>query len=172
MSRSAQEGLAAFDALPRDDAERLLRSCCSSPAWAAAVAGRRPFGTPAELYAAAETELFTLSERDVDDALAGHPRIGERPVGREGEQSRREQSGVDGARAATLAAISEGNRDYEQRFGHVYLVCATGRSAEELLAILQDRLANDPATERRVLREELAEINRIRLGRLLEEGGS
>jgi 2-oxo-4-hydroxy-4-carboxy-5-ureidoimidazoline decarboxylase len=71
---------------------------------------------------------------------------------------------------ATLAALAEGNREYEARFGHVYLVCASGRSGEELLAVLRSRLGNDPATERRVVRAELGKINRLRLERLAETG--
>jgi 2-oxo-4-hydroxy-4-carboxy-5-ureidoimidazoline decarboxylase len=162
-------GLTAFNALPADAAEHLLRSCCSSPVWAEGVASRRPFAKAADLFEAADDELAALGEGDVDEALSGHPRIGERPQGAGGAQSRREQSGVDGAQEETLAAIAEGNRAYERRFGHVYLVCATGRSADELLEVLCRRLDNPPETERRVLREELAKINRIRLGRMLGE---
>ena len=171
MGRPAPDALAALNALPRQDVETLLRSCCASPVWAAALAARRPYRSADELLAAAEAELVALGDRDLDDALAGHPRIGERPQGPGGEQSRREQSGVSDAAAGTLAAIAEGNRAYERRFGHVYLVCATGRSAEELLAILRGRLGNDPQEERQVVRQELGKINRIRLGRLLEEVG-
>lgn len=163
-------GLSAFNALPAVEAEGFLRACCSSHIWAEGVASRRPFAGAADLFEAADAEVAALGEDDVDEALAGHPRIGERPQGAGGAQSRREQSGVEGAQEATLAAIAEGNRAYESRFGHVYLVCATGRSADELLAILRQRLGNPPATERLVLRQELAKINRVRLGRMLEEG--
>ncbi len=163
-------GLRAFNGMPSDEAERHLRSACSSPAWAEAVAGRRPFSSAGDLFGAADAELAALSEGEVDAALAGHPRIGERPQGAGGVQSRREQSGVEGAHEATLAAIAGGNQEYESRFGHVYLVCATGKSADELLRILRDRLGNPPATERRVLRQELSKINRIRLARMLGEG--
>ena len=163
------EGVGSFNALPPDEAERLLHACCSSPAWAKAVASRRPFLSAGDLFEAADAELAALSEAEVNAALGGHPRIGERPQGAGGAQSRREQSRVEGADESTLAAIAEGNRAYESRFGHVYLVCATGRSAEELLAVLRDRLGNSPETERQVLRQELAKINRIRLGRMLGE---
>ncbi len=164
------DGLERLNALDRADAEAALLACCSSPAWATAVAGRRPFADAAALFAAADAALEALGEDDVDEALAGHPRIGEREPGPGGRQSRREQSGVEGAQVRTLEAIAEGNRAYENRFGHVYLVRATGRSADELLEILRGRLDNDPATERRIVRQELAAINRIRLTRLLEVG--
>jgi len=113
---------------------------------------------------AADRALAVLSEGDVDDALAGHPRIGERG----GATSRREQSDVRGEE--TLAALAQLNRTYEERFGHVYLVAASGRTGEELLDVLRSRLLNDRETERRVVREELGTINRLRLTRLVEEG--
>lgn len=100
----------------------------------------------------------------MDLALDGHPRIGDRP---DNPSSQREQAAVQSAGSDVLTILAERNREYEARFGHVYLVCATGRSAKDLLAILEERLGNDPETERRVLRVELAKINRIRLRRML-----
>ncbi len=152
VTGSTGPGLARLNAMPREEAEATLGACCSSRAWASAVSGRRPFSDPGELYAAADAEMAALGEQDVDEALAGHPRIGERKAGPEGDQSRREQAGVQDAEAETLAAIADGNREYEDRFGHVYLVCATGRSADELLEILRDRLHHDAATERQIVR--------------------
>jgi 2-oxo-4-hydroxy-4-carboxy-5-ureidoimidazoline decarboxylase len=108
-----------------------------------------------------------LAPADLEQALAGHPRIGERRG--TDDRSRREQAGVHGADPATIQALADGNQAYERRFGHIYLVCATGRSAGELLALLRERLGNDPATEWGVVRGELANINRIRLAQLLEE---
>ncbi|WP_338073873.1 2-oxo-4-hydroxy-4-carboxy-5-ureidoimidazoline decarboxylase [Kineococcus siccus] len=150
-----------------DDAafRALLLSCCDAPAWAGRVLARRPFDGPDALLAVAAEELAATSEDDVDTALAAHPRIGERPTG---AASRREQSAALAADAGVLAELAAGNAAYEARFGHVYLVCASGRSAEELLAVLRSRLGNDPATERRVLRAELAAITRLRLRRALE----
>jgi 2-oxo-4-hydroxy-4-carboxy-5-ureidoimidazoline decarboxylase len=107
-----------------------------------------------------------LAPAGLEQALAGHPRIGERH-GADG-RSRREQAGVHGADPATIRALADGNEEYERRFGHIYLVCATGRSAGELLALLRERLSNDPGTEWEVVRRELAKINRIRLTRLLD----
>lgn len=153
-----------LDTVEVERCEELLRSCCDAPAWAARVAARRPFGTPAALQAAAAEELAATSEADVDVALAAHPRIGERS---ESATSRREQSGALSAGDELLQALAEGNRRYEEKFGHVYLVFASGRSAEELLAILNSRLDNDAATERVVLRRELAAITELRLSRLV-----
>ena len=153
------------NALPVQEAERLLSTVCSSPAWARTVASGRPYASVEALLAAADEALAALPEQEVDAALAGHPRIGERTA--HGSLSRREQAGLAGMSTSTERALAEGNRTYEERFGHVYLVCATGRSGPELLALLRDRLGNDPAQERRVLREELRKINRIRLSGLL-----
>lgn len=150
-----------------DDAafRAVLLSCCDAPAWAERVLARRPFADPDALLVAAGEELAATSEADVDTALAAHPRIGERPAG---AASQREQSAALAADAGVLAELAAGNAEYEARFGHVYLVCASGRSAEELLAVLRSRLGNDPATERRVLRTELAAITRLRLRRALD----
>ncbi len=163
-------GLAGFNTLPADRAEEALLACCSSRRWARAVAAGRPFGSADELYTAAESALAELTGPDIDEALAGHPRIGERAGPGHSAWSSREQAGMAGSPDDIQAALAEGNRAYEERFGHVYLVCATGKSAEELLTILKTRLENDPATERRVVRTELGKINRIRLERMLGEG--
>jgi 2-oxo-4-hydroxy-4-carboxy-5-ureidoimidazoline decarboxylase len=141
-----------------------LFECCSSSIWARRVAGSRPYSTRDQLLDRADRVLAELSEAEVDNALDGHPRIGDKA---DNASSKREQAAVQSADAAVLTALAEANRKYEDQFGHVYLVCATGRSAPELLAILEERLGNDPETERRVLRVELAKINRIRLNRML-----
>ncbi|WP_067568673.1 2-oxo-4-hydroxy-4-carboxy-5-ureidoimidazoline decarboxylase [Nocardia acidivorans] len=161
--------LEEFATLPEAAAVRLLLTCCASPAWARALAARRPFASIEELLRAADAELGVLSETEIDQALAGHPRIGDRP---DSADSAREQAAMATAEAGVRAAIAAGNREYEAKFGHVYLVCATGRSPEQLRATLTERLGNDPATERRIVREELTKINRIRLRRLLNSGGT
>jgi 2-oxo-4-hydroxy-4-carboxy-5-ureidoimidazoline decarboxylase len=160
-------GLGAFNSMPMADAERTLLTCCTSSRWAARVAAGRPYRWAEELYAAADTALAELDNDDLDQAMAGHPRIGERADGAHAKSSAREQSGVTRSAVATLKALAEGNAEYEARFGHVYLVCADGRSGEELLAVLRERLRNDPATERAKARNELGKINRIRLRRLV-----
>jgi 2-oxo-4-hydroxy-4-carboxy-5-ureidoimidazoline decarboxylase len=156
--------LSWFNGLPDAEAVRALRGCCASRRWAERVAAGRPYEAADDLYAAADATLADLAEADIDEALAAHPRIGDRPTG---VDSRREQAGVAGASEQTLADLADANRAYEARFGHVYLVCATGRSADELLAVARSRLSNDPATERRVLRDELGKINYVRLSRML-----
>ena len=150
-----------FNAAP--DAERELLALCAAPGWAARVAAGRPYAGIDALLAAAER---ALSDADLDAAMAGHPRIGDRAAG---GRSRSEQSAVGSAPSGVLDALAAGNRAYEERFGHVYLVCATGRSAEDLLATLHTRLGHDAHTERAVALAELAAINRIRLTQLVTE---
>jgi len=136
---------------------------CASRAWVAAMAAARPWDGRAGLLAANDAATAALTEADLAEAMAGHARIG-RP--KEGDAaSQREQAGVRGADAALLAELAEANAAYEARFGHVFLICATGRGAAEMLAALRERCGNDPATEREVVREELRKINAIRLER-------
>jgi 2-oxo-4-hydroxy-4-carboxy-5-ureidoimidazoline decarboxylase len=157
--------VAALDAMTAEQACAVLHGICTSTAWVAGVLAHRPFGDEQALLAAAEEVLAGLDEAAVDEALAGHPRIGDRAAAAHSAASAREQSGVSGADAAVLDGLAAGNAAYEARFGHVYLVCASGRGAAELLEVLRTRLGNDPVTERAVLRRELAAINRIRIGR-------
>lgn len=160
-------GLDRFNASA--EAEEELLTCCSSRAFARAVAARRPYPDPETLAEAAAAAVRALDWPDVLEALAAHPRIGASPQGsgREAAWSRQEQAGVeDGLREA----LAEGNRAYEERFGHVYLVCATGLTGARLLARLRDRLGNDDETERGVVRGELAAITRLRVAKLLGEG--
>ena len=144
-----------------------LFACCSSPRWIEQVLAGRPYPDEESLLASSDAAIAALDDSALAEALAGHPRIGAAPAGAAHEWSRREQSGVATAPAGVLAEVAAANAEYERRFGHVYLVCATGKSADELLAICRSRLANDPVTEDGVVRAELAKITRIRLGRLL-----
>jgi 2-oxo-4-hydroxy-4-carboxy-5-ureidoimidazoline decarboxylase len=155
-----------FNGLPEDEAREVLLACCTSPRWAVRLAAGRPYRSAGDLYGEADRALRELGEADLQDALAGHPRIGER---RDGDAvSAGEQSAVGSADADTRAALAEGNRRYEERFGQVYLVAAGGREAGELLADLRARLDNDPEIEHAVLRAELAKINKSRLAGLVE----
>ncbi|GAA4543438.1 2-oxo-4-hydroxy-4-carboxy-5-ureidoimidazoline decarboxylase [Pseudonocardia xishanensis] len=153
---------AAFDALPRPDAVAALVAVCSSVTWADRVAAGRPYGDLDSLLAAADAALADLD--DLTGPLAGHPRIGERV---HSGSSAKEQAGMAGASEQVRAAMAEGNAEYERRFGHVYLVCASGRTADELLAVLQDRLGNTAEEEAARTRSELAAINRLRLTGLI-----
>lgn len=166
MSVTEGIGLGGLNAMAPDAAHDALLRCCASPHRAASLAQARPYDTLDELLAGADRVLAKLDETDL--ALAGHPRIGERVEGAHGTWSRREQAGAASADERTRAEFAEGNRAYEERFGQVYLVYATGRSAGELLAVLDKRLHNGPDTERRVVRRELGKINAIRLHRLIE----
>jgi OHCU decarboxylase len=158
-------GLDRLNRLPAAAAEAALRECCASRRWAAAVAAGRPYPSALALHEAAERAWWSLEPADWLEAFAAHPRIGERE--RADTTARREQSGVAGAPAETLAALAEGNRRYEERFGHVFLVCASGRGADDLLAELHGRLDAEPGAELRVAAGEQAKITRLRLERLL-----
>ncbi len=160
----ARFSLGQFNALPDDAARQALLECCSAPRWAREVASGRPYPSVDALLARSGQAAAGLADEDLRQALAGHPRIGAREPAVAG---RREQAGVDQADQPLLRALAEGNRAYEDRFGHIYLVCATGRSGPELLALLRDRLGHDPATEWQVVRSELDQINRIRLRALI-----
>ena len=162
--------LARLNALPRAEAEAELRACCGSNAWARAMAASRPFASRDELFEDADATWWAVSEADWLEAFRAHPRIGERKqsgVGAHATWSEQEQAGVRGADTDVLKRLAKLNREYEERFGHVFLICATGRSAQEMLAALEARLGNDPDTELRVAAEEQRRITRLRLDKLL-----
>lgn len=168
-------GLARLNALPALAAEAELLTCCGSREWARRMAALRPFAGEDALFDAADVVWWALDREDWLEAFRSHPRIGERKAEagqtqREQGWSRGEQAGMDAAAEATRRALADGNRAYEERFGHIYLVCATGRSADELLSILRSRLQNPPERELRVAAEEQAKITRLRLQKLLDAG--
>jgi len=153
-----------FNALPAADAEAELLSCCAAPAWARRVAAARPYADADALAAEGERAFDALDWTDVATAVAAHPRIGERATGtdRESAWSRAEQS------AATASdELAEANAEYERRFDMVFLIRATGRDSDEILATLRERLGNDEATEREVVRGQLREIVALRLRKLV-----
>jgi len=156
-------GLADLNALPAKDFEELLLGCCAAPGWARRVTQGRPYASLAELLAAADAAWAARDPDDLDAAMARHPRIGERRLS---GFSAQEQAGV-GSDAATVTALADGNAAYEQRFGHVFLICATGRGPAEIQAELNRRMANDPAIEREVAAAEIGKINDIRLRKLV-----
>jgi OHCU decarboxylase len=168
-------GLARLNALPADEAQRELLTCCGSRAWARRVADARPYPGPDALFATADRVWWELDESDWREAFRSHPRIGEKKAeagqtGREQAWSAGEQAGMGSAADAIRDALAEGNRAYEARFGFIYIVCASGKSADEMLALLQSRLGNDPADEIRAAAEEQRKITRIRLEKLLAAG--
>lgn len=157
--------------LPATDAGGALARCCTAPAWVAPMAASRPYASIDALLARSDLVVADLTEADLRAALDGHPRIGERAAASPGlantAWSAQEQAGLTRAGTGLGQALTEGNAAYEERFGHIYLVCATGRSGAELLTFLRERLGNEPEAEWRIVAAELAKINRIRLRKLL-----
>lgn len=149
-----------------------MSTCCASRRWACAVAALRPFTTVDALRENASRELAALTWPDVLEALDAHPRIGRRPAGDgpEAAWSRAEQAGVSGADA--VAAQAALNAAYEARFGFIFLIRAAGRSAQQILDAARDRLGNDEPTEQAVVRDELDQIMRLRLDRMLDDLGA
>jgi len=152
--------LAAFNAAPADEAVAAMLACCASPRFARAMADGRPYPSTAAAIAAVDAAFASMSWADVLEGMSGHPRIGDRVSGR----SAVEQSGVTDASRAAFAA---GNAAYEDRFGHVFLIFASGRSGDELLAALEQRLSHTPDIERSVAAAELRMITRLRVGNAL-----
>jgi 2-oxo-4-hydroxy-4-carboxy-5-ureidoimidazoline decarboxylase len=163
--------LESFNALPAERLEAELLACCAAPAWGAAVAAKRPFADRAGVLAAADAASRELSWPEVLQGLSAHPRIGERAAGdsQEAAWSRAEQSAAaQSADDTTKAELIGANREYEERFGHVFLIFASGRSQAEILAAARERLGNDETTERAIVTEELRKIARLRLERVLD----
>lgn len=161
-------GDAVLDDLSEAAAREQLSACCASSRWVDAMLGNRPFGTPENLAHRSDEALAELAWPDVLEALEAHPRIGQRVdgTGREAGWSRSEQSGTAAAPAGVTERLRAGNVAYESRFGYVFLICASGLSAEVMLADLERRLRHDPLEEQTVVREELRKIVRLRLGKL------
>jgi 2-oxo-4-hydroxy-4-carboxy-5-ureidoimidazoline decarboxylase len=156
-----------FNTAPAEELRPDLLACCDVPAWADTVLEGRPYDDLDALVATADKAARGFDAADVDRALARHPRIGERAAGQDtgSRWSRQEQSGVD---ADAQEALVEGNRAYEDRFNRVFLICATGLSAEQILTDLRRRLGNDDATEAAVVADELRKIALLRLRKLVD----
>ena len=192
MTESPRVPVGALDRATAATAAGLLRPACASARWIERMVSGRPHGSLPALVAASDATIAALGWPDIEHALAAHPRIGARlpdpgaaadrgarpgqgaavdqgaAVGREAAWSRQEQSGTQDAAPDVQASLRTGNAAYEARFGHVFLICATGMSAASMLAALQARLGHDPATEREVVRDELSKIVRIRLAKTFE----
>jgi OHCU decarboxylase len=167
--------VAELDAMPDAKAKKLLAECCGASRWVSEMLARRPFGSRARVLAAADDVWRSLGADDWREAFSHHPRIGERKSaatqGKRGTTwAAGEQSGVERANDDVRAALAAANREYEQRFGYIYIVFATGKSAEEMLALARERLRNDPDVELRVAAEEQRKITRLRLDKLLDNG--
>jgi 2-oxo-4-hydroxy-4-carboxy-5-ureidoimidazoline decarboxylase len=154
--------LASFNAASEQEAAAAMLACCASRRFATAMVAGRPYKSAAAALVAVESVFGSLNWPDVLEAMDAHPRIGARVAG----QSAAEQSGVA---ADSRAALTSGNAAYEERFGHVFLICATGLSGAQMLGVLQQRLKNDEIFERRVATTELRKITALRVGKALAE---
>ena len=157
---------------PVDPSDDELRACCAADAWLSRMSLARPFDSAKTALDLSDDIVRGLDDAALDQALAAHARIGERRLGSTTEDrwSRSEQAGALAVDTDVQQRLAEGNRRYEERFGRVFLIRAAGRSAEEMLAALEERLGHDDATERDVVRRELAEIVRLRLLKVVGTG--
>ncbi len=159
--------------LPADACRDALARCCGAGRWVDGMLAARPFASDAAVFTAAERVWWALDHDDWLEAFARHPRIGDRtpvaapPAAR--DWARQEQAGMAGASEECRRALVEGGHAYENRFGHVFLICATGRGADDMLAELRRRLRHDAATEFRVAAGEQAKITRLRLEKLVSK---
>jgi 2-oxo-4-hydroxy-4-carboxy-5-ureidoimidazoline decarboxylase len=157
---SVPPGLARFNALEEPAARAVLHEACASTAWVKRLLAARPYATAEDLYATSDTAMAALTAGDLAEAMAGDA------------TSAREQSGMASADDALRAEMLELNLAYQERFGHVFLICATGRGAEQMRDAVRERIGNAPEREREIVRVELGKINRIRLARVVEEDRS
>jgi 2-oxo-4-hydroxy-4-carboxy-5-ureidoimidazoline decarboxylase len=165
--------LAPLNALPESDARTELLRCCGSTRWAEYMSARRPFTDEAHFFAAAHQIWQAFTRADWLEAFAAHPKIGDldslrAKFAHTAAWSAQEQAGIAHTPEATLLALAEGNRAYEAKFGHIFIVCATGKSADEMLALLQERLKNPAADELLIAAAEQEKITRLRLERLCQ----
>lgn len=162
--------LEEFNSLPTANAESALLDCCGSTRWTKRIAAMRPFDTTTALYAATDAVWQQMDREDILEAFSHHPQIGQKASS--GSESHRrwsegEQTGARSAAEYVWVRMAEGNRSYFDKFGYIYIVCATGKSAEEMLALLEQRLQNDPVRELPIAAEEQRQITRLRLQKLL-----
>jgi 2-oxo-4-hydroxy-4-carboxy-5-ureidoimidazoline decarboxylase len=157
--------LQEFNDMPAGEAAEAVRACADVDSWVDGVVGGRPYNELADLLARADGLARGWTPTEVEKALADHPRIGERHAGSgaSAQMSGSEQAGVDPHDADVQRRLAAGNAAYEDRFDRIYLVRAAGRSAEEILALLEERLTNDPDTELAVTSGQLREIALLRL---------
>ncbi|MEU9734137.1 2-oxo-4-hydroxy-4-carboxy-5-ureidoimidazoline decarboxylase [Streptomyces sp. NPDC048002] len=167
MTSTSTPGLIRFNALEQPAARAALHEACASRTWGDRLLAARPYATTEDLYAASDAATADLTAADLAEAMAGHPPIGRPKPG--DPTSAREQRGMAGASEELRAEMLELNLAYQDRFGHVFLICATGRTGEQMRDAVKERIGNSPEQERETVRTELGKINRIRLARLVEE---
>lgn len=160
-----------WNRLPQEDAAQTILPCNGSRAWAIGVVNRYPFDTTEQLFAASDEVWRGLSEHDWQQAFDSHPRIGEKhakaATAKSEAWSAGEQSKAQ-AETSNAPALAESNRKYEEKFGRIFIVCATGKSAAEILAILRKRLGNEPAAELQEAAEQQRQITQLRLRKWLQ----
>ncbi|MEU2062626.1 2-oxo-4-hydroxy-4-carboxy-5-ureidoimidazoline decarboxylase [Streptomyces sp. NPDC013455] len=166
-STSTPPGLARFNDLEESAASAALHEACASTEWARRLLAGRPYTTAEDLYTASDAAMAELTAADLQEAMAGHPPIGRPKPG--DPASAREQRGMAGASEELKTEMLELNLAYQEKFGHVFLICATGRTGEQMRDAVKERIGNSPDQEREIVRTELGKINRIRLARLVEE---
>jgi len=152
--------------LDPESAEAAFTRCCGSTAWARAMAAARPYASPEAMANAGDAIWRSLAPGDWLEAFAAHPKIGERS--RDSSWSEREQSGMQSADDDVRRRLVSGNAEYASRFGYIFIVCATGKTAAEMLTALETRLSNDPAEELGVAQEEQRKITQLRLAKLVD----
>jgi 2-oxo-4-hydroxy-4-carboxy-5-ureidoimidazoline decarboxylase len=166
-SSTTPGGLARFNALEENAAFAALHEACASSAWVRRLLAQRPYATTEDLFLASDAAMAELTTADLEEAMAGHPPIGRPKPG--DPTSSREQRGMAGASEELKEEMLELNLAYQEKFGHVFLICATGRTGEQMRDAVKERIGNAPEQEREIVRAELGKINRIRLTRLVEE---
>jgi allantoicase len=172
-SAAATRGIERLNELAPAQANKALLDCCGSRAWVAAIVARRPYGSENDFFVAADAIWSGLSRRDWLEAFRHHPPIG---AGKAAAQqsaeakkwSAKEQSAAQQAPADTLAEMAEANFEYQSKFGYVFLICATGKSADDILASLRKRMPNHSKTEIQIAAEEQRKITRLRLDKMLK----
>ena len=166
--------VAAFDRVPASEAARLLGACCGATRWVNGMLARRPFGDIRTLLVAADEVWSAMGPADWREAFEHHPRLGESRSAEPQDERERgwssgEQAGIRDAAASVRTALAAANVAYEQRFGYICIICATGLGAAEILTLTEERLANEPGYELAIAAEEQRKITRLRLLKLFHE---
>lgn len=167
-------GIERLNALPHDEIKQQFLNCCGSQNWAQRMRQKRPFANVEELLKTADDIWWSLNQADWVEAFSSHPKIGERKsathVGAAAQRwSEQEQSSAASAKSDTREELADLNKTYERKFGYIYIVCASGKSSEEMLAILKGRIDNAPSEELRIAAAEQAQITKLRLQKLVEQ---
>ena len=166
--------LVELNELSTENAEAEFLKCCGSRAWARTMTAARPFANTQEVFAKAGSACSTLTDDDWLEAFRAHPKIGEKKAAaaqteQERNWSSQEQSAIATASAEAIHELAERNREYEAKFGFIFIVCASGKSTDEMLSIIESRMHHDPQTELRVAADEQRKITRLRLEKLLAQ---